>query len=79
MSKKMQEFTSQSTQQIFQVNSTKSQYSRYTFRFTIQQVSHFVKIVWSMKIFPINLKLNRDKLLHVQYIPLKVQLKIIFL
>ena len=65
MSKKMQEFTSQPTQQRFQVNSTKSQHTHHTFRFTTQQVSPFVKIVWSMKSYLINLKLNKDKLLYV--------------
>ena len=65
MLKKVHEFTNQSIQQRFEVNSTKSQHFHRTFKFNIQQVSHFVKIVWSTKIYPINLKLNRDNLLYV--------------
>ena len=65
MSKKAHEFTNQSIQQRFEVNSTKSQHFHRTFRFDTQQVSHFVKIVWSTESYPINLKLNRDKILHV--------------
>ena len=65
MSKKAHEFTNQSIQQTFEVNSTKFQHFFRTFGFNIQQASHFVKIVWSMKSYPINLKLNRDKPLYV--------------
>ena len=50
MSKKAHEFTNQSIQQRFEVNSTKSQCFHRTFRFNIQQASHFVKIVWPTKI-----------------------------
>ena len=79
MLKETYEFTSQSIQQRFHVNCTKSQHTRHTFRFTTQQVSPFVKIVWSMKSYLINSKLNWDKLLYVYYIPSKFWLKIIFL
>ena len=65
MPKKAHEFTSQSIQQRFEVNFTKSQHFHRTFRFNRQQVSHFVKNFWSMKSYPINLKLNRDKPLCV--------------
>ena len=79
MSKKAYEFTNQSIQQRFEVNSTKSQRFHRTLKFNTQQASHFLKIVWSTKSYPINLKLNRDKLLYVLYVPSKIQLKIIFL
>ena len=65
MSKKAHEFTNQSIQQRFEVNSTKSQRFHRTFRFNTLQASHFVKIVWSTKSYLINLKLNREKPLCV--------------
>ena len=65
MSKKAHEFTNQSIQQRFEIYSSKSQRFHFTFRFKTQQASHFLKIVWSMKRYPINLKLNRDKFLYV--------------
>ena len=65
MSKKEYEFTNQSIQQRFEVNSKKSQCFHRTFRFNIQQASHFVKIVWFTKSCLINLKLNREKNLCV--------------
>ena len=65
MSKKAHEFTNQSIQQRFEVNSTKSQGFHRTFRFNIQLANYFVKLVWSTKRYSINLTLNRDKLLYV--------------
>ena len=65
MSKKAHEFTNQSIQQRFEVNSTKSQCFHLTFKFNTQQVIHFIKKFWSMKRYLINLKLNREKPLCV--------------
>ena len=79
MSKKTHEFTSQSTQQRFEVNSTMSENTFHIFRFTTQQVNPFVKIVWSMKSYLLNLKLNKGKPLYVYNVPPKNQSKIIFL
>ena len=75
MSKKAHEFTNQSIQQRFEVNSTKSQRFHRTFKFNTQQAIHFITIVWSTKIYLINLKLNMEKPLCVSYVPPKIQLK----